>query len=326
MKKVLITGVSGFVGSYLVEELIKNGDYQIYGTKLASEKSTIKNIINMDLDLTNKEQVYNILSSIKPDIIFHLAAQSSVKLSWENPLLTAEVNILGTINLLEEIKKINSNCRILLVGSSEEYGKAFDESSFPKEEEKCRPQNIYAITKLTQNYLGELYAKSYNMPIVMTRSFNHFGPRQSTQFVVADFCNQVARIECGLQEPIIKVGNLSACRDFSNVKDIVSAYHLLVLNGKSGETYNIGSGSCIKIEDILKKIISYSTTSIEIQIDENKFRPIEIVETKADITKLSKDVKWNPTCFIDNALKETLEYYRSLYFNDETKLEKKRDL
>lgn len=313
MKKILITGVCGFVGSYLVEELNKKQGYKIYGTKLSNEKKYIDNVELLDLDLTNKNDVHNVIKKINPDIVFHLAAQSSVKVSWDNPALTANVNIIGTINLLEEIKNINKNCRILLVGSSEEYGKTFSLIPSPNEEEKCEPQNIYSITKLTQNYIGKLYAKAYNMNIIMTRSFNHFGPNQSPQFVIADFCNQVALIENNMQDAIINVGNLSLYRDFLDVRDVVCAYHKLALFGISGETYNVGSGKSTKIEDILNKIILMSVVNIKVNVDKNKFRPIDIKETKADITKLKNDTNWSQTYDIDTTLNETLEYYRSKY-------------
>ena len=323
MKKVLITGVSGFVGSYLIDELKNNGDYELYGTKLENDPE-IDGIVNIDLDLTDKKRVHEILNIIKPDIIFHLAAQSSVKLSWDNPELTVKVNVLGTINLLEEIKIINKDCRILLVGSSEEYGKTFRNNGYPKENDNCYPQNIYAVTKMTQNHLGEVYANAYNMNIVMTRSFNHFGPKQRPQFVIADFCDQVARIEAGLQEPTIRVGNLSAGRDFTDVRDIVHAYYLLAMNGISGETYNVGSGIATKIQEMLNKIIAYSDVKINVEIDENKFRPIEIEESKANIEKLIEDTKWSPKHSMDESLYETLEYYRSLYKEEKKRIRSKQ--
>lgn len=320
MKKVLITGVSGFVGSYLANELNfdRNENYEIYGTKLTNENyNSIANIHTINLDLTDKDRVHNVITEIKPDIVFHLAAQSSVKLSWDDPARTAKINIIGTINLLEELRDVNKNCKILLVGSSEEYGKTFSTSSTPEENEKCLPQNIYAITKLTQNYIGSLYAKVYGMNIIMTRSYNHFGPKQSPQFVVADFCNQVARIENGLQDSIIRVGNLSSYRDFLDVRDIVSAYYKLIQTGKSGETYNVGSGKSIKIEEILNRLIQLSNCNIDVIVDPNKFRPIDIVETKANIEKLKRDTDWHQQHSIDDTLIETLNYFRDYYTRNE---------
>lgn len=314
MKKVLITGISGFVGEYLVEELCKKDDYIIYGTKLESDSiNNYRNINVINLDLTNQMEVEKTIDKIKPNLVFHLAAQSSVKKSWDDPNLTVNVNIIGTFNLLESLRKTKCECRILLVGSSEEYGKTFSENSNPLENEICMPQNVYAITKLTQNCIGKLYCDAYNMNIIMTRSFNHFGPKQSTQFVISDFCNQIARIENNLQEPVINVGNLNAYRDFLDVRDVVSIYHELLLKGTIGETYNVGSGKSTKINDLLLQLIAMSNKDIKVEVDKNKFRPIEISEAKANIKKLIDDIGWKQKYDINKTLEDTLMYFRSMY-------------
>lgn len=310
MKKVLITGVAGFVGYHLSNLLKEKNEYEIYGTKLNFEKCSLNNVNILNMDITNLEEVEKVIRQVNPQYIIHLAAQSSVKFSWDNPAKTVEINLIGTINLLETIRKNNLNCRTLLVGSSEEYGATFKEYTSPIEECKCIPENIYALTKNSQNQLGALYAKAYNMDIVMTRSFNHFGEKQAPMFVISDFCKQVAEIEKGKREPIIYVGNLDASRDFLNVKDVVRAYILLLENGTTSKTYNVGSGTSYKIKDILNEIIELSNCDIEVKVDANKYRALDIEKTVADISKLKSEFNWRPKVDIHFGLEEVLNYWR----------------
>lgn len=307
-----IIGAAGFVGPYLINEIQNNINGNIIATKLEHEtfKSDIAKVVN--LDILNKENLYEFFSKYKPDFIFHLAAQSSVALSWENPGLTIDINIKGAVNLLDTIREINSyNPNILIIGSGEEYG-FIDKESVPINEEcNLKPGNIYAATKSCQNMIATIYAKAYNMNIVMTRSFNHFGPKQAPMFVIADFCKQVANIEKGQQEPIIKVGNLSSKRDFTDVRDVVAAYVKLIQSGKSGETYNVGSGKSYKIEELLNMIIGQSTTSISVETDKNKFRPIDIPIIEADTKKIYNDTGWKPKISIDKTIQDTLNYWRN---------------
>lgn len=311
-KKVLITGANGFVGKYLIEKLLEE-NYEVFGTVLDGDLYFDSRVTFYHLDLTDILETKKIIDKVQPDIIFHLASQSSVKISWDKPQLTFNVNVIGTINLLESIRISNPSAKIILIGSSEEYGSIFKQNSSPLEETKCFPENIYAITKSTQNYLGNMYYKAYGMNIVMTRSFNHVGPGQSPQFVISDFCKQVAEIELNKAEPIINVGNLNSYRDFSDVRDVVNAYYELSLNGKCGETYNVGSGNSYKIHDLLSMIISLSKCKIEVKIDEKKFRPIDINETCADITKILTDTNWSPRYEIKETITKTLDYWREKY-------------
>lgn len=310
MKKILITGISGFVGYHLSEYLKEIGEYQIFGTKLDFEKCSLDDVKIYDMDLTNKDSVEEVIKDVNPEYVIHLAAQSSVKLSWDNPTKTVDINIIGTINLLNAIKSNNIKTKVLLVGSSEEYGNTFKNIESPDESCKCVPENIYALTKNTQNQLGYLYSKAYGMNIVMTRSFNHFGIKQSEIFVISDFCKQVAEIENDLREPVIHVGNLDAKRDFLNVRDVVRAYVLLVEKGRTSETYNIGSGNSYRIGDILNKIISFSSVEIKVEIDKAKYRALDIEKTVADISKLKGELNWQPQEDFDTGLKNVLDYWR----------------
>lgn len=217
MKKVLIVGAAGFVGNHLIDFIkVNKKDWDVTATKMPFETIN-KEIAVRDLDITNIDQIDNLLAEIKPDYIFHLAAQSSVALAWKNPQLTIDINIKGTVNLLDSIRNVVKESRVLLIGSGEEYGNVQIDEIPITEENKTRPGNIYAVTKVTQNMIGHLYAKAYGMDIISTRSFNHTGPDQRIGFVVPDFCKQIADIELGKQEPIINVGNLEARRDFTDV-------------------------------------------------------------------------------------------------------------
>lgn len=305
--KALIIGAAGFVGEYLVHAL-QNVGYEVFATKLKHETLNFSSVSVLDLDIADFLQTKEVLTTVLPDVVFHLAAQSSVKLSWERPQLTANINIVGAINVLEAVRATSKNIRVLLIGSSEEYG-AIDYTQAVREDFIPVPKNIYALTKHAQEQLAEIYNKAYSLDVVMTRSFNHIGPKQAHQFVVADFCHQVALIEKGLQDPIIRVGNLSAYRDFTDVRDVVAAYITLVEKGISGEVYNVGSGIPVQIKTILETILSFANRKIDIVVDQNKFRPIDIPYIYADVSKLKK-LGWEPKCSIKESIREILSYER----------------
>ena len=307
--KSLIIGAAGFVGYYLIKELQSAGD-TVVCTKLPFEKIDNKNIEIVDLDICDEEEVKKVLLSIKPDNIYHLAAQSSVALSWEKPALTMNINIIGSTNILEVIRKELPDTKVLLVGSSEEYGRINLDRKI-NEEDALNPKNIYALSKATVEDLGKLYAEAYGLNIFMTRSFNHIGPRQLPNFVVADFANQIAKIERNEHEPIIKVGNLESYRDFTDVRDIVSAYRIIMTKSNKGEVYNIGSGCAIKINDILKMLLIQSSKKIEVQIDKNKFRPIDIKKIEADVSKIEA-LGWTKKYDIKETIIDVLNYFRNI--------------
>ena len=302
--KALVVGGGGFVGPYLVRHLTKDLGYDVTVTKTEKETLTIDSAVVRNLDILDKNQISELLSEEKPDYLFHLAAQSSVAYSWKNPTLTVDVNIKGCVNLLEAVKDADKKPRVLLIGSGEEYGHIKKDECPIIEDNVLRPGNIYAATKS--------YADAYGMDVMMVRAFNHIGPNQTPMFVVADFCKQVADIEKGKQEPVIYVGNLSAKRDFTDVRDVVKAYALLVKNGRRGETYNVGTGHAIEIRQILDEIIAMSDRDIEVKIDEKKLRPVDVPIIEPDIDKIRKEVGWQPVISLKQTLKETLEYWRSV--------------
>lgn len=309
MQNALIIGGAGFVGKYLIPEL--SNIYNVTATKLPNESIPLDGCTICDLNIMYPNQIEEVLSTVKPDVIFHLSAQSSVKLSWINPQLTIDVNIKGALNLLDSIKKLDLVCKTILIGSGEEYGYVQQEECPIKEDNRIRPGNIYAITKATQNMIGTVYAKAYNMDIVMVRAFNHVGAGQLPMFVVSDFCKQIVEIEKGIKEPIMKVGNLTAKRDFTNVKDVVKAYKLLAENGISGQTYNVGSGTAVTIQSILDIALSHSTADIRVVQDPNRMRPSDVPIIVADTSKIFKDTGWKPDISLDATILEVLEYWRN---------------
>ena len=230
--KALITGIDGFVGNHLSNYLLKEG-YEVYGTSVIDgfKKENI-NICHMNV--LDKEEIRNVINKIKPDQIYHLAGQSAVGLSWKNPVLTVDINISGTLNLLDIIRELKLNVSILIIGSSDQYGIIKPEECPVNEEHTQKPQSPYGISKKTQEELALLYSKAYDMNIIAVRPFNHIGTGQNLNFVVPDFASRIADIENGA-EPILKVGNLETYRDFTDVKDIVRGYAMLLNKGRKGE-------------------------------------------------------------------------------------------
>lgn len=310
--KALIIGGAGFVGNYLIRHLAEDLKWEVSVTKMSQEDMKDENITNTyNLNILDKEQIRSVLEQAQPDYIIHLAAQSSVALSWKNPLLTIDVNIKGSINVLDVIRDMQIKPRILLIGSGEEYGHIKPGESPIVEDNVTRPGNIYAATKACQNMIGKIYADAYDLDIMSVRAFNHIGPNQAPMFVVADFCKQVAEIEKGEKEPVMRVGNLSAKRDFTDVRDVVRAYGLLMQKGVKGETYNVGSGHAIAIQEILDRIVKQSDKDIKVEVDPARLRPVDVPIIEADTTKLRECTGWTTQIDLDRTLEETLNYWRA---------------
>lgn len=319
--KVLITGATGFAGSHLVEHLSIN-TYKLFGTYLL--ETSLKNIDTtrypidlLQVDLTDDKKVTEIIKAIQPDLIFHLAALPSPAESFRKPLETIVNNVSIQINILEAIKEANLlKTRILIVSSADVYGMVSRKGipiGIPIDEDTpFTPTNSYAVSKITQDFLGLQYSISYGLPIVRVRPFNHIGPRQSPQFVISSFAKQIAEIEKGTKENILHVGNIKAKRDFTDVRDVVRAYSLIVEKGKSGEVYNIGSGVSYKISDILNILLSFSKVKIAIQIDPSLLRPGDTPDFICNNQKIKKTINWEPAIPIEQTLKDTLDYWRNI--------------
>lgn len=310
MKKALIIGAAGFVGGYLAGHLYNNCQMEVYLTKLPQEQIENSNVLIYDLNILDKEEIVSLLFEIRPDYIFHLAAQSSVGTAWRNPGLTIDVNIKGSVNVMDAVRELYYKPRILLIGSGEEYGHIKDDEIPISENTMIRPGNIYAATKVCQNMIGSIYAQAYDMQVMMVRAFNHIGPTQASIFVVSDFCRQVAEIEKGMRQPVMYVGNLQSMRDFTDVRDVVRAYAMLIENGKAGETYNVGSGHAVTIREILDMIISLSDANIHVEIDPNKIRPVDVPIIEADVTKIHTLTGWRAEIPLKQTIIETLNYWR----------------
>lgn len=311
MKKALIVGAAGFVGGYLIDCLANQFKMEVFGTKLAEQNLSNSKCIFYDLNLLEKDEILNLLKNLRPDYIFHLAAQSSVAVSWKNPQLTVDINIKGAINLFDSIRELDYKPRILVIGSGEEYGPVSADNARVGEETILHPGNIYAATKACQNMIGSIYAKAYKMDLILVRAFNHIGPGQAPIFVVSDFCKQVAEIEKGLKEPVMYVGNLSAKRDFTDVRDVVRSYAMLIEKGVAGETYNIGSGNAVAIQDILNAILSHSRTKIEVTVDPAKLRPVDVPKIEADTSKVFNVTGWKPEISLEETIINVLDYWRN---------------
>lgn len=309
-QKALIVGGSGFVGKHLTDRLLRQYA-QVHITKLAQEEVHAPQAAKVhELDIQEQQQIESLLTELQPDVIFHLAAVSSVALSWKKPELTINVNVLGTLHLLEAARAVCPQTRVLLIGSGEEYG-AIAPSDVPvKETFRLAPQNIYALSKVTQDYLGEIYARAYGMNVIRVRAFNHIGVGQLTGFIIPDFCSQIAMIEAGQRPAVIYVGNLLARRDYLDVRDVVEAYALLAQKGVAGKVYNIGSGRAIGADELLTQLLALAELPIAVESDPGKIRPVDVPVVFADISILQQDTGWSPTHHLDETLKEILDDWR----------------
>ncbi len=313
MKKALITGVSGFVGSHLSEYLLSQGIEIIGITHPKFKSDNLKTFIHkIDIRTCNIMDKRNLKKTIENeqfDYVFHLAAFSSPTQSVKDPQETIENNVICQLNLLEILSKMKTSAKILIIGSSEEYGDVENKYIPVNEEAPLNPATPYAVSKITQDFLGLQYFLHQNLKIVRVRPFNHIGPRHSTAFVIPAFASQIAQIE-KVGKGQLKVGNLDAWRDFTDVRDICRAYLLALDKGKLGDVYNIGSGNVYKIADILEKLISFSSAKIKVVQEESLMRENDTKKVVCDFSKFKNDTGWQPKISIDTTLFDTIEYER----------------
>jgi GDP-4-dehydro-6-deoxy-D-mannose reductase len=314
-KKILITGATGFVGGHLIAHLLSLGKYEIFGTYRSEE--SLKTSLFQDkikfvkADLSDKEQFKKILSDVKPDAVFHLAAQAAIQESIKNPLETLHNNIDSQLFLFEGIRELGMlNTKLMIVLSADVYGYVLPEDLPIDEDTPFRPGNPYAVSKIACDFLAYQYFRSYKLPIVRIRAFTHIGPGQKTGFVTSDFAKQIAEIEKQKQEPVIRVGNLDAKRDFTDVRDMVKAYALLLEEGEVGEVYNIGSGRSHKISEVLEFFLSKAKVAIKHETDSNKLRPSDIPDFVADYSKMHKLTGWKPEISFEKSLEDILNFWR----------------
>lgn len=313
--KVLITGVTGFVGSHLAEFCLARGDVEVLGTyRWRSPRDNIEHIKDLELievDLLDFASVQKALQRVRPDWIFHLAAQSYVPTSWSAPTHTLQTNILGQVHLFEAMRALDLlDTRFLVVGSSEEYGLVHANEVPIRETNPLRPLSPYGVSKVAQDLLGFQYFRSYGLLTVRTRAFNHGGPRRGEVLLPSDFAKQIAEIEEGLAEPIVKVGSLDPVRDFTDVRDIVRAYWLALEKGETGEVYNIGSGNSPSIGELLERLLQFTDVSIEVRQVPEKMRPSDVERLVGDSSKFRDRTGWAPQITLDTMLRDTLDYWR----------------
>ncbi len=313
--KVLITGITGFVGSHLADFLLTKDDIQLYGIeRWRSRTENIEHIKSrlkiVECDIRDASSVRKIVSEIKPDRIFHLAAQSFVPTSWSAPAETISTNVLGELNIFEAVKETNINPRIQVAGSSEEYGAVKPEDVPIKESVPLCPLSPYGVSKVGQDLLGYQYFMSYGMHIVRTRGFNHTGPRRGEVFAESNFAKQIAEIEKGLIKPVVHVGNLEAKRDYTDVRDMVKGYWLALEKGEPGEVYNICSGKAYSIRAVLDILIALSRKKVEIVQKPERMRPSDVSILQGDNNKFVKKTGWRPEIPLKKTLEDLLNYWR----------------
>lgn len=311
--KALITGITGFVGPYLTKHLLEEG-IEVYG--IARWRSYFDHLKELGAvvengDIRDGTSLQRVIGRIRPDYIFHLAAQSFVKESWNAPLETMGTNVLGCTNVLEAVRQLELDCTVHICGSSEEYGRV-DGSDLPITE-KChlRPLSPYGVSKVAQDLLGQQYWQSYGIKTVITRAFNHEGPGRGVVFVTSNFAKQIVEIEMG-RDPVIYVGNLEAVRDYSDVRDMVRAYWLAVQRCARGEPYNICSGIGWSIGEMLEYLIKSSKArQIRIENDPSRMRPSDVPILLGNCSKFKTATEWEPEILFTQTLRNLLDYWRT---------------
>jgi GDP-4-dehydro-6-deoxy-D-mannose reductase len=265
----------------------------------------------LETSLTDSACVHRLMYILRPDRIFHLAAQSFVPTSWNAPVETLQNNIVSEANILEGVRHAGIDPLIQVAGSSEEYGLVLPDEVPIKETNPLRPLSPYAVSKVTQDKLAWQYFRSYGMKTVVTRGFNHTGPRRGPVFVTSDCARQIAQIEKGLRPPVIHIGDLTAKRDWSDVRDIVRGYWMALDNGMPGEVYNLGSGRAYTVGEMLNLLLQATTAKIEIQQEAHRFRPSDVPILWADVSKFQAQTGWKPEIPFAKTLSDLLDYWRA---------------
>lgn len=324
--RVLITGITGFAGSHLADYLLaEHTEVEIFG--IQRWRSRTENIEHLagkielrEADLRDYTSIHRVLDEVRPDAIFHLAAQSFVPTSWRAPAETLTTNIIGQTHLFEAVRALQLDPTIQIAGSSEEYGLVLPDEVPIKETNPLRPLSPYAVSKVAQDLLAYQYFESYGLKTIRTRGFNHTGPRRGEVFVTSNFAKQIASIEAELQDPVIRVGNLESVRDFTDVRDTVRAYWLAVEKGRPGEVYNIASGREITIRQLLDKLVELSRTRVEVEIDPERLRPSDVEVLVGDASKFKADTGWEPTIPLEQTLEDLLDFWRERVGKEQGKL------
>lgn len=314
--RVFITGIAGFAGSHLAELLLNDGE-EVLGTFLQDEPLQNIEVFQDDLrlfpcDVRDADTLKKIMKEVQPEEIYHLAAIAFIPASINDPRATFETNLLGTLNVFEAAKGMGGNPRILFVGSADEYGMVANDELPVTEDNPLRPASPYSVSKVSASLLAYQYALAENAHVVRTRSFNHTGPRQSSQFVCSDFARQIVEAEMGKGSPEVHVGNLKPKRDFTDVRDVVRAYRDVLRHGEPCEVYNICSGTSVGIGEILDMLISLSGRQIRVVERPERTRKCDVDEIRGDYGKIKSTAGWMPLIPLDKTLEDMIEYWRQV--------------
>jgi GDP-4-dehydro-6-deoxy-D-mannose reductase len=311
--RALITGVGGFAGSHLADELLSQSAAEVWGCLLSGPRpGYLPEPLNIaEVDLRDAEAVEALLAQTRPDRIYHLAGQAFPQQSWADPWATFEANLRPQINLFEALRRLRLSARMLVVSSNEVYGQGPAGSPLVNEWAELRPRNPYAVSKAAQDLLGLQVYLSHELHVVRARPSNHIGPRQDERYVAPAFAGQIARIEAGLQPPVMRVGNLSARRDFTDVRDIVRAYRLMLEQGQPGEAYNVGTGRTVAVQAVLDGLLALTPARIRVEVDPALLRPAEAPAQCGDTSKLRAATGWTPQIPLEQTLGDLLAYERA---------------
>lgn len=315
--RVLITGVTGFVGSHLADYLVARGDVEVHGTlRWRSRTDNVEHLRGriglVECDLRDAGAVHRMLAAVRPDRVFHLAAQSYVPTSWLIPVETLNGNVTCQLNLFEAVRDLGLATQFQIAGSSEEYGFVRKDELPIREDNPLRPLSPYAVSKVAQDLLAYQYWMSYRVHAVRTRGFNHTGPRRGEVFATSNLARQIAEIETGAREPVVWVGNLDAIRDFTDVRDMVRAYWLALERGEPGEVYNLCSGRSWAIQEVLDFLLGLSSVKgIAVKVDAARLRPSDVMILEGDPSKIEKATGWKVTIPFERTLGELLDYWRA---------------
>lgn len=315
MKKALITGVTGMAGSHLADYLLTLGNVEVHGTyRWRSRRENIEHLNGKitlhDCDVRDYKNVLKVIEGVKPDFIFHLAAQSFVPTSWVSPASTMKDNIEMQINVFEAVREVGIDPAIQIALSSEEYGLVHPDEVPMNEENPLRPLSPYAVSKVAQDMMGYQYNQSYGMRIIRTRTFNHEGPRRGEVFVTSNFAKQIAEIEAGKKEPVIEVGNLEAKRDWSDVRDVVRGYWLAVNKCEPGDVYVLASGKTRTVQEMLDTLLDFSTVKVQVKQDPSRMRPSDVEILWGDYSKFKQRTGWEPSIPFEKTMEDLLNYWR----------------
>ncbi|HEY3060720.1 MAG TPA: GDP-mannose 4,6-dehydratase [Chloroflexota bacterium] len=309
--RALITGIGGFVGRHLLEHLRAQGD-EVFGLGRPIDCVGLPDEVRVFLaDLLDRAAVEGVVAEVRPDAVYHLAAQSSTGDSLVDPWATIGNNLLGQLNLFEALLAQDQRPRVLVVGSSDEYGHLKPEDVPTNEDVPLRPTTPYAVSKVGQDVMGYQYFAQHDLPVVRVRPFNHTGPGHDARFVIPSFAKQLAEMEVGEREPVLRVGNVDVARDFCDARDMVRAYRMAVVAGVAGDVYNLGRGQSVRIADVVDELIRLCRLPVQVIVDPALLRPSDVPRQEADTRKFTALTGWQPVIPWHTTLRETLDYWRT---------------